>query len=124
MMYRKEKVVVSLVLAALILMAGSAWAQSLKERMRSRLPVIVDLKTRGVVGENNQGFLEMLKGKTEKADVVAAENKDRSDVYAAIAKKSSTSAQVVGQRRAIQIADKANPGEWLQDNKGKWYQKK
>lgn len=30
---------------------------------------------------------------------------------------------VVGKHRAIQIANKARPGEWLQDANGKWYKK-
>jgi len=31
--------------------------------------------------------------------------------------------ELVGKHRAIQIADKARTGEWLQDADGKWYQK-
>ncbi len=52
-----------------------------------------------------------------------AENKDRQMVYDAIAKQQGTTAAVVGQRRALQIAKKAKPGEWLQDADGKWVQK-
>jgi hypothetical protein len=32
-------------------------------------------------------------------------------------------ADVVGRRRALQIAENAKPGEWLQDAGGKWVQK-
>ncbi|MBT8340545.1 MAG: YdbL family protein [Desulfatitalea sp.] len=110
----------------LVLIAASAIAaggQDIKERMRERLPVIVDLKARGVAGENNQGYLELLKGQTEKADVVAAENQDRRAIYAHIAKQTGTTVEKVAQRRAIQIAEKASPGEWLQDAAGNWHQK-
>ncbi|MCK5878724.1 MAG: DUF1318 domain-containing protein, partial [Holophagae bacterium] len=31
---------------------------AIKERMRQRLPVIMNLKNQGMVGENNRGFLE------------------------------------------------------------------
>lgn len=102
----------------------SAFADDIKTRMKQRLPVIIELKAKGIVGENNAGYLEFIGAKREKADVVAAENNDRKTVYTAIAKQQGTTAEVVGKRRALQIAQKANPGEWLQDASGKWIQKK
>jgi uncharacterized protein YdbL (DUF1318 family) len=99
-------------------------SDSIKQRMISRLPVIKALKDQGIVGENNTGFLEFVGNRKEKADVVAAENKDRKLVYEAIAKQQGTTAEVVGKHRAIQIAGKAQTSEWLQDANGKWYQKK
>ncbi|MFZ1985069.1 MAG: YdbL family protein [Desulfatitalea sp.] len=119
----KQVIVGMLVIFGTIAMVGATWAEDVKEQMRTRLPVIVELKARGVTGENNQGFLEMLKGQTEKQDVVAAENQDRKSIYAQIAQKTGTDVKVVGQRRAIQIAEKASAGEWLQDASGKWHQK-
>ena len=119
----KQIILTVLFMVTAVAMAGSGWAEDVKARMRERLPVLVDLKARGVVGENNQGFLEMLKGQTEKQNVVAAENQDRKSIYAQIAQKTGTDIQVVGQRRAIQIGEKAAPGEWLQDGSGKWRQK-
>jgi hypothetical protein len=91
--------------------------------MKQRLPVIIELKAKGIVGENNAGYLEFIGPKREKADVVAAENKDRKTVYTAIAKQQGTTAELVGKRRALQIAKKADPGEWVQDASGKWIQK-
>ena len=102
----------------------SAFADDIKTRMKQRLPVIIELKAQGIVGENNAGYLEFIGAKKEKGDVVAAENNDRKTVYTAIAKQQGTTAEVVGKRRALQIAQKANPGEWLQDASGKWIQKK
>ena len=99
-------------------------SDSIKQRMIDRLPVIKALKDQGIVGENNLGFLEFIGNRKEKADVVAAENVDRKSVYEAIAKNQGTTVEVVGQHRAIQLADKAQSGEWLQDANGKWYQKK
>lgn len=124
MMYHKSKIVFSLFFLLVIVWTGQAWGQDLKSRMRARLPVINDLKTRAVAGENNQGYLVMLKGQTEKKDVVTAENADRLKVYQAIARQQGTTAELVGQRRAIQIAKKTAPGQWLQNPKGQWYQKK
>ena len=108
--------------AALLIAAVPAAAQGMKERMAARLPVIDDLRTRGIVGENNQGYLEFL-GAKEREDLVAAENADRRQVYAAIAKKTGARPEVVGQRRALQIAENARPGVHLQRPDGSWYTK-
>jgi uncharacterized protein len=98
-------------------------ADDIKTRMKDRLPVIVELKAQGIVGENNLGYLEFIGDKKAKPDDVAAENEDRKTVYEAIAKQEGTTAELVGKRRALQIAQKANPGEWMQDESGKWIQK-
>ncbi len=119
----KQIILTVLFIVTAVTLAGTGWSEDVKARMRERLPILVDLKARGVVGENNQGFLELLKGQTEKQNVVAAENQDRKTIYAQIAQQTGTDIQVVGQRRAIQIAEKAAPGEWLQDGSGKWRQK-
>ncbi len=102
---------------------ASAAADDIKARMKDRLPLIVELKAQGIVGENNQGYLEFIGGKKAKPDVVAAENEDRKVVYEAIAKQQGTTAELVGKRRALQIAQKADPGEWVQDASGNWIQK-
>jgi len=91
--------------------------------MIDRLPVIKSLKAKGIIGEDNAGYLEFVGQKKEKADVIQAENKDRKLVYGAIAKQQGTTVELVGKHRAVQLANKAQPGEWLQDAKGKWYQK-
>ena len=98
-------------------------AKEIKQRMIARLPVIKALKGKGIVGENNRGYLQFVGQKKEKEEVVTAENKDRQLVYKAIAKQQGTTAAVVGKHRVVQIANKARPGEWLQDANGKWYQK-
>jgi len=101
-----------------------AGANDIKTRMQERLPTIVQMKTDGLIGENNKGYLEFVPGAVKKMqDVVADENKDREMVYGAIAKQQKTTTELVGDRRAIQIAEKASPGEWLQDQTGKWYKK-
>ena len=120
----KKVIAVLFVFVLGILISDAYSADSIKQRMIDRLPVINNLKDRGIIGENNLGFLEFVGNRKEKADVVAAENMDRKSVYEAIAKNQGTTVKLVGQHRAIQIADKALAGEWLQDANGKWYQKK
>jgi uncharacterized protein YdbL (DUF1318 family) len=118
------------IIAVLVLMVFStegmcfAGADDIKARMQERLPTIVQMKAEGIIGEDNRGFLEFVPGAAKKMqDVVAAENRDRQMVYEAIAKQQKTTADLVGRRRAIQIAEKAVQGEWLQDESVKWYKK-
>jgi uncharacterized protein YdbL (DUF1318 family) len=116
-------ITISLVIVSFLFSTAAAFGESIKARMKARIPVIRELLKNGVVGENKSGFLEFVGKKKQKEDVVAAENADRKKVYAHIAKKQGTTVQLVGERRALQIAKKANPGTWLQDQSGKWYQK-
>ncbi len=96
---------------------------TVKVQMEKRLPLIVELKSRGIVGEDRMGYLQFVGGKREKEDVVQAENQDRRKVYEVISQKEGVTIEQVGQRRALQIVNKAKKGEWLQDQNGKWYQK-
>ena len=123
-MKRKAVPIVLAIFFLGIFVAGiSAFAEEIKARMKNRLPVINELKTKGIVGEDNKGFLQFVGAKKEKQDVVSAENNDRLTIYKAIAKQTGSTPEAVGQRRAIQIAKTANPGDWLQDANGNWYQK-
>ena len=123
----KHKTIIVLLpvfILGILLTNAYASSKSIKKRMIERLPTIRALKEKGLVGENNKGYLEFVSSKQENADVVEAENKDRKKVYDAIAKQQGTTVKLVGKHRAIQLAKKAKPGEWLQDANSKWYQKK
>ncbi len=123
-MNRIGKIKIGLLIACLVFtFVAPAIAQDIKARMRARLPVLVDLKAKGIIGENNQGFLTVLKKAGDKKSVVDAENKDRRKIYNAIAKKLGTTPALVGQRRAMQIAKKADPGTMIQNAAGKWGKK-
>lgn len=101
-----------------------AGAADIKTRMKERLPTIVQMKAAGIIGENNQGFLAFVPGAAvNNENVVAAENEDRQMVYEAIARQQGVSVSLVGERRASQIAENASPGDWLQNESGKWYSK-
>ena len=108
----------------IILLCTPGLADDIRARMKARLPLIVELKSKGLVGENSNGLLEFVGNKKEQEEVIDAENKDRLKVYEAIAKQTGTSPDVVAKRRALQMAEKASPGEWLEDENGRWYQKK
>jgi len=122
---RTPKFLITTILAALavLLLAQAGLADDIKDRMKARLPVINELKAQGLVGENNKGFLEFRGGQKPNADVVQAENADRSAVYAAIAQRQKTTPEFVGQARAAQISEKEPAGFWVQDAGGAWKRK-
>lgn len=115
--------IVAMVAAGVFLFSATAFCADIKTRIKNRLPQIIELKAAGIIGENNQGFLAFIGGNKSEQALVEAENNDRQLVYNAIAKQQGTTADVVGRRRALQIANKAKPGEWIQDTGGKWAQK-
>ncbi len=115
---------ITLMLTVFVFITGAfAFGESIKARMKARLPTINQLKAQGIVGENNKGFLEFRSSDRSKASIVNSENKDRATVYKAIAQKQGTTPDLVGKRRALQIRKIARPGTWLQDDSGKWYKK-
>ena len=116
---------ISLFCLCLFVFTASVFAggAEIKARMKERLPVIKELKAKGIIGEDNKGYLQFIGGNKTKEDVVNAENFDRKKIYTAIAKQQGASFENVGKRRAMTIAEKAKPGEWLQKDNGEWYQK-
>lgn len=121
---RTFSVVVISFLVVLFTTVASSSAEDTKSRMKKRLPIIIELKAKGIVGEDNRGYLQFVGAEREKEDVVTAENNDRKSVYSAIAKKQGATVDFVGKRRVKQIVEKAKKGEFLQDESGKWYKKK
>lgn len=114
----------SVLLMLIVFFFGSvSLAQDIKTRMIERKPAIDALKDQGIVGENNKGFLEFVGSNRAKEEMVSAENDDRQKIYNAIAKQQGTTADLVGNRRAVQIEEKGESGQWFQDSEGKWYKK-
>lgn len=121
---------VALMMALLAVAGTSTWAQGnsageIRDRMLKRLDSIAELKGQGAIGENNAGYLQAVGSSLTAAqtEVVEQENADRKRVYEAIAKKQGTSAELVGQRRAVQIAEQAKPGEFVMSETGEWRKK-
>lgn len=120
---KKSKISILLTLIFCFLFVIPAHSASIKDRMASRMPVINELKNKGIIGENNKGFLEYRTPDHPKQKIIDAENKDRNTVYMGIAKKQKAPAELVGKRRARMIAGKGKKGHWFQDPKGVWYKK-
>ena len=112
-----------LALTAFLCTPLTVQADSIKERMLSRIPAINALKDKGAVGENNQGFLEFRTADTSQQTLINEENKDRRSVYGAIAQKQKVDVALVGKRRAKQISEIGSKGHWFQKPDGTWYRK-
>ena len=104
-------------------------AATIKKNMAERKPKIEVLKKAGSVGENKAGYLEAMTKETAGKEVklsddekklVEDENKDRKAVYNAIAKQEGSTVDKVGELRAKQIRSKANEGDYIQGEDGKW----
>lgn len=116
-------------MAGLFLLAVFVQAESaeLKEKFLQRKPLLEQLKSQELIGEDNLGFVAFRSAARQSAEnmqIVQAENEDRKTVYAEIAVKLNTVVEEVGKRRAAQLAALAAVGHWLQDADGNWYQKK
>jgi len=94
---------------------------AIRVRMEKRVDQIDALKTQGVLGENNRGFLEVRAG--DDKGVAAAENADRAAVYDALARQTGVTSESVGKARAKKIAAGSAPGVWLQAENGAWSKK-
>jgi len=117
-----KTIIPTLIIISLILASGSL-AGALKEKMKARQPKIIALKAKGLIGENNLGYLEYISEKKPRKELIKADNQDRQTVYNAIAKQQNTTTENVGRRRAAQIAERAPVGTWLQNTQGEWYRK-
>jgi len=123
MNYKKTLIINVLILLGVFVFMGTSMAEGIKERMKQRLPVIVELKAKGIVGENNQGYLAFVSGQTQEEALVASENNDRKAIYTQIAQQQNTTLDLVEKRRAITLAERAVPGEFIQNAAGAWVKK-
>ena len=109
-------------LTALVFVGGLS--ANPQQRIKERLPALDALKQEGKVGENNLGYVEARGSVTpEQRTLIAAENKDREELYGLVGQRSGQSVEEVGKQRAVRITQIAASGVWLQDSRGRWYQK-
>ncbi len=126
MKVNKLSIIISITLFCILLCSINAQAGSAKDimaKMQARLPEINQLKTKGVIGEGRDGYLALINNSQDNLPLLKAENNDRQKIYTAIARQQGSTIVQVGQRRALQITQRARAGTWLQTNKGTWYRK-
>lgn len=93
------------------------------DSMRSRAPQIVELKDKGVIGEQADGFLGVVKSEGNAQSVVDSENRDRKEEYQKRATAQGQSldvfSKVLGEARLRQ--EKA--GRMIKGADGNWTKK-
>lgn len=101
----------------------------------ARLPVVNQFKSSGVIGENNEGDLEIrdlaalsdLRARAEVQKLVRAENADREQLYKEIAGAKNIDPSQLGRIRetyAETLRANARVGDWIQMPDGGWAQKR
>lgn len=123
-MMKSIKLLLVMTLALSFVFCSSAFADGIQDRMTQRLPKIVALKNKGILGETNTGYLGFVTAKKEKQAVVAAENKDRKAIYTQIAKQQNVSIQFVQKRRATSLFLNGTKGHSYQNEDGAWVRHK
>ena len=97
--------------------------EELQKRFEARLPQVEELKKKGTVGETDEGYLDFVAARSDKAgELVDEENGDRRKLYDLIAAKTGTTAAVVAKRAAGRNFERAKSGEFLKES-GKWRKK-
>ena len=107
--------------------------RALKDSIRDRSNAIKPYMDRGNVGIAQDGLLAVrssdglnLKERAEINQLVDAENRDRENLYAEIAKANNISRESIPKIKTIfarSWVDQARPGWWIQDAQGNWKKK-
>ena len=95
-----------------------------KDRMKERLPKIIEAKGAGLIGEGADGLIH-LRGKKEKAvvELVTVENDDIKEFFEAASIKTGSTTQVIAQTFSESMKSRDEKGFWQKDSKGSWVQK-
>ncbi len=109
----------------------------LRQRFKERYPDLVRLKNEQKIGETYQGRIEAVKAGYLKQPIdpdadkddedvmtigrfVALENKDRSRLYALLAREMEIEAKVVAARNAARAFEEARADHYVRDADGEW----
>jgi uncharacterized protein YdbL (DUF1318 family) len=97
---------------------------SIQSRMIERVSEVDALKKKGLLGEDNKGFLQQ-RGMLKPDDVktMSEENTDRKALYGIVASRLGLTIAVVGEGRAESLRNASAPGVWLQAPDNSWYKK-
>ena len=96
------------------------------DNRRERFNELQELKQRGIVGENNRGYVELLTEAKAYRDLVDAENADRRLIYKTIVQQNNladSELEKVEKAFAQVQKEKADPGDKIQDADGNWVTK-
>ena len=95
------------------------------EHRRDRFDQLHELKSKGIVGENNHGYVEIFQKDASAQSLVEAENHDRKIIYQTIALQNGIENELnIIEKVFAQVQrEKSESGERIQDDQGQWSQK-
>lgn len=95
------------------------------EKRRERFGKLTNMKSQSVIGENNKGYISVLKHDPQTAELVKQENQDRKIIYQTIAEQNglADAIQVIEEVFARVQREKAKAGEMFQQKNGEWKKK-
>ena len=130
-MFKKTAIlIVMMIMVSAVAWGGSKYSiktmtpevqQALNAR-KDRFSELRSLKSSGVIGENNHGYVEVLKSDSNAMSIASQENRDRKVVYQTIAEQNG----LEGALSTIESAfaqvqnDKAESGDKIQNADGSW----
>ena len=131
-----KKVLCSVVMALSLVSAAFAQAYDIKtmtpevkaalQARKERFSDLKALKTKGVVGENDHGYVQALGGGADVKELVNAENANRKAVYQAIVEQNELGDAALATVESVFAGvqrDKAVAGEKIQEPSGTWVTK-
>lgn len=131
------KKILSIMLVS-VLASGLAWAQgkySIKQMTpevqqalssrKDRFSELRSFKSSGAIGENNHGYVEVLKNDGQASSLAKAENRDRKVVYQTIAQQNGLedALSTIEAAFADVQREKAESGDKIQTEDGQWVNK-
>jgi uncharacterized protein YdbL (DUF1318 family) len=92
------------------------------ENRRSRFDQLRDLKSKGIVGETNRGYVKAIESIGDAESLVQAENDDRKIIYKTIAQQNGLEGalETIEKVFAQVQRDKAESGDKVQQEDGSW----
>jgi hypothetical protein len=92
---------------------------------RGRYEQLLDLKNKGLVGENNRGYAEAFSESQDVRNLVADENRDRKIIYTTIAQQNGLTGALATIQRvfAQEQRARAQSGVKIQNDDGSWVTK-
>ena len=107
---------------------GDPALQKVLDGRKARSPELRVLKTKGVIGENNRGFIEVLKPvlTAKGKDLIEAENHDRKFIYETVVRQNHLGDEglaKVEEQYAKTRRERAKKGDRVQLPSGKWVRK-
>ncbi len=100
--------------------------QTALNNRRDRYEKLRSLKEAGMVGENNKGYVEVLGNDPEAKAIADAENNDRRFIYMTIVEQNNLPKDALATVEIVfaqEQSDRANPGDKIQQEDGRWMTK-